>query len=109
MHHVWSNLIANAVKFGPHGGLIRMSLHQQDALYVFSISDCGPGIPDEEHKRVFNRFYQLDSSHKQEGNGLGLALCRQILDVCGGSIHVENREEGGCTFRVLLPANAQER
>lgn len=108
MHHVWSNLISNAVKFGPHGGLIRMSLHRQDEQYVFSISDCGPGIPKDEHKRIFNRFYQLDSSHKQEGNGLGLALCRQILDVCGGSIQVENQAEGGCTFHVCLPANIQE-
>ena len=104
MHHVWSNLIANAVKFGPHGGLIRMSLHQQDALYVFSISDCGPGIPDEEHKRVFNRFYQLDSSHKQEGNGLGLALVKRILLIEKGQVTAENRPEGGCRFTVILPA-----
>jgi len=104
MHHVWSNLISNAVKFGPHGGLIRIALKQTDGRYVFSIIDAGPGIPEEEQKHVFNRFYQLDSSHKQEGNGLGLALCQQILRICGGDISVSNLPEGGCCFTVTLPA-----
>lgn len=105
MHHVWSNLISNAIKFGPQGGLIRITLQHIGDQYVFTISDSGPGIPEEEQKHIFNRFYQLDSSHKQEGNGLGLALCRQILDVCGGSISVSNLPEGGCRFLVTLPDN----
>ena len=78
MHHVWSNLISNAIKFGPQGGLIRITLQHVGDQYVFTIRDSGPGIPEEEQKHIFNRFYQLDSSHKQEGNGLGLALCRQF-------------------------------
>lgn len=105
MHHVWSNLIANAVKFGPQGGMIRITLKQTDGRYVFAITDSGPGIPEEEQKHIFNRFYQLDSSHKQEGNGLGLALCQQILNECGGDIGVENLPEGGCRFTVTLPAD----
>lgn len=107
MHHVWSNLIANAIKFGPRGGMIRMTLKQTDGRYVFTIADKGPGIPEEEQQHIFNKFYQLDSSHKQEGNGLGLALCRQILDVCGGEIAVENLPEGGCMFTVTLPASPE--
>ena len=104
MHHVWSNLIANAIKFGPRGGLVRMTLRQEQNRYVFTICDSGPGIPEHEQKHIFNKFYQLDSSHKQEGNGLGLALCRQILDMCGGDVSVTNAPEGGCVFTVRLPA-----
>ena len=105
MHHVWSNLIANAIKFGPQGGLVRISLRQEGEQLVFTIADNGPGIPESEQQRIFHKFYQLDSSHKQEGNGLGLALCAQILDVCGGTISVSNAPEGGCVFTVTLPAN----
>ena len=105
MHHVWSNLIANAIKFGPQGGLVRITLRQEGENLVFTIADNGPGIPESEQQRIFHKFYQLDSSHKQEGNGLGLALCAQILDVCGGTISVSNAPEGGCVFIVTLPAN----
>ena len=103
MYHVWSNLISNAIKFGPHGGLIQISLKQTESRYVFAITDRGSGIPEDERTRIFHRFYQGDSSHKEEGNGLGLALCQQILAVCGGHIGVENVPEGGCRFIVTLP------
>ena len=88
MHHVWSNLIGNAIKFGPRGGMIRMTLHKEGEQIVFSISDSGPGIPESEQRHIFNRFYQLDSSHRQEGNGLGLSLCLHILENCAGSIEM---------------------
>lgn len=103
MHHVWSNLIGNAIKFGPENGLVKVSLKQTDGRYVFSIDDQGNGVPDEERQRIFHKFYQLDSSHKQEGNGLGLALAKQIIDSCNGEIKVENIEGGGCRFIVVLP------
>ena len=103
MHHVWSNLISNAVKFGPQGGLIRMTLRRSESHYCFTITDAGPGIPEEDQKHIFNKFYQIDSSHRQEGNGLGLALCRQILSMCDGEITVCNAPGGGCTFTVTLP------
>ncbi len=104
MGHVWSNLLGNAIKFGPADGLIRMRLQKSENQYVFTIDDQGPGIPEQEQAHIFNRFYQLDSSHKQEGNGLGLALCQQIVSTCGGSIGVENLQKGGCRFTVTLPA-----
>lgn len=107
MHHVWSNLISNAIKFGPQGGLIRMSLRRTDGRYCFTISDSGPGIPEEDQQHIFNKFYQIDSSHKQEGNGLGLALCRQILSLCEGDISVSNSADGGCIFTVTLPDNVK--
>jgi len=106
MHHVWSNLIGNAIKFGPEGGLIRIVLKQQEGGFLFSIEDQGEGIPEEAKLRVFNKFYQMDSSHKQEGNGLGLALAKQIVDSCNGDICVEDGNDGGCRFLVKLPTTA---
>lgn len=103
MHHVWSNLIGNAIKFGPENGMLRIRLKKTDGRFVFTIEDEGNGIPEEEKQRIFHKFYQLDSSHKQEGNGLGLALAKQIIDGCKGRISVENVAEGGCRFIVELP------
>ncbi len=105
MHHVWSNLIGNAIKFGPEGGTIKIQLHQTDGRFCFVIEDEGVGIPQAERTRIFNKFYQLDSSHKQEGNGLGLSLAKQIVNTCGGEIHVEESSQGGCRFIVDLPMN----
>jgi len=103
MHHVWSNLIGNAIKFGPENSVIQISLKQTDGRYVFIVQDEGTGVPDEEKRHIFQKFYQMDSSHKQEGNGLGLALAKQIVDGCNGEIFVENVEGGGCRFVVVLP------
>ena len=102
MHHVWSNLIGNAIKFGPESGLVRVSLKQTEGRYVFKVEDQGDGVPEKERSRIFHKFYQLDSSHKQEGNGLGLALAKQIIDTCHGEIRVDNIEGGGCRFSVIL-------
>lgn len=101
--HVWNNLIGNAVKFDPEGGFVGIRLKRQENRAVFTIDDNGPGIPEEERKHVFNKFYQTDSSHKSEGNGLGLALVKQIVSLCGGEVTTENRPEGGCRFTVKLP------
>ena len=102
MHHVWSNLLSNAVKFSPQGGLVRIGLERNRDGIEFFIHDSGPGIPEEAMKHIFNRFYQADSSHKQEGNGLGLALVKKILQLENGSIRAENCTDGGCKFTVYL-------
>lgn len=104
MHHVWSNLIGNAIKFGPEGGMINITLKHADGRFVFAVTDAGNGVPEEERQRIFHKFYQLDSSHKQEGNGLGLALVHQIVSGCGGTIEVDDAPDGGCRFTVTLPA-----
>ena len=105
MQHVWSNLIGNAIKFDPYGGLIRMRLATADGQIIYLIEDNGPGIAEDAQKHIFEKFYQSDSSHKEEGNGLGLALVKRILDNCGGSIRVENLPIAGCRFTVTLPAS----
>lgn len=103
MFHVFTNLIGNAVKFSPVGGVITLRLtHDADGI-CFEISDRGPGITPGSESHLFEKFYQNDSSHKAEGNGLGLALVKRILDLSGGIISVENLPECGCKFTVLLP------
>ena len=102
MAHVWSNLIGNAIKFGPKGGLVTIRLAQRFDRVVFSVADQGPGLSEEAQKHIFDKFYQADSSHKQEGNGLGLALVKNILELAGGEIAAENLPEGGCRFTVIL-------
>jgi len=104
MRHVWDNLIANAVKFSPQGGVVRLQLTQTDQGSVFTLEDRGPGLSEEAQKHMFDKFYQADSSHKQEGNGLGLALVKRILTIENGQIRGENLPEGGCRFTVILKA-----
>ena len=100
--HVWNNLMENAIKYGPRGGLITMRLTEEKDRAVFTIDDEGPGISPEAQVHVFDRFYQADSSRKSEGNGLGLALVKQILALSDGTITVENLPEKGCRFTVTL-------
>ena len=102
MHHVWDNLIGNAIKFNPECGLVSIRLSKHDNDVIFTIEDNGPGISDEAKNHIFDKFYQGDSSHKEEGNGLGLALVKKILAVSDGEISVENIDGGGCRFTVIL-------
>ncbi len=102
MSHVWSNLLSNAIKFSPQGGLVKLRLTQQAEDLIFQIEDRGPGIGEEAQKHIFDKFYQEDTSHKEEGNGLGLSLVKRILANTGGTIQAENMPEGGCRFTVAM-------
>ena len=102
MRHVWDNLIGNAIKFDPPCGMVRIRLSQAGEKITFTIEDCGPGLTEEAKKHLFDKFYQADSSHKEEGNGLGLALVKRILAISGGEITAENLDGGGCRFTVIL-------
>ena len=112
MHKVLTNLLGNAVKFTPKGGRIAIyatTLHRngKDVFYL-SVCDSGPGIPNEDLDKVFNRFYQaknqLNSSVSgQSGTGIGLYLCQQIVQLHKGEISARNNPSGGCSFRVILP------
>ena len=101
--HVWSNLIDNAIKFDPHGGMIALRLRQEDGFAVFTINDNGPGVAPEDQERVFHKFYQSDSSRVMDGNGLGLPLVKKIVEFSGGTVTLENLPEAGCRFTVRLP------
>lgn len=102
MQHVWYNLISNAVKFNRFGGNVRLTLENDEESIKFTVSDSGEGIEEGDIKRIFDKFYQADSSHKQEGNGLGLALVKKIVTLSGGTVFAENLSGGGCRFTVIL-------
>jgi len=98
MRHVWDNLISNAIKFSPRGGTVKLRLTETE----FTVEDQGPGLSEEAQKHAFDKFYQADSSHKQSGNGLGLALVKRILSIEKGQVFTENLPQGGCRFTVTL-------
>lgn len=101
--HVWNNLIGNAIKFTPDSSKITINLKKAENQLIFSVADEGSGIKENEQKHIFNKFYQADSSHKQEGNGLGLSLVKKIVDNYLGEVYVENLFPKGCKFTVKLP------
>ena len=100
--HVWDNLLSNAIKFSPCGGTIYIRMMPEGEKIRFSIENEGPQISEYSMKHIFDKFYQGDSSHKQEGNGLGLALVKQILNLCKGTVSVENIPGSGWRFTVIL-------
>lgn len=103
LSQLWVNLLGNAVKFTSEGGTVGVSLRQDGEKVTVCISDTGIGIPEEIRDHIFDKFYQGDTSHKSEGNGIGLTLVRRIIELCGGSISVASRENEGSTFTVVLP------
>jgi len=104
MRHVWDNLISNSIKFSPNGGTVKIRLAKRLKKLIFTVEDQGPGLTEEAKKHIFDKFYQADASHKQEGNGLGLALAKRILTIEKGQITAESISEGGCRFTVTLRA-----
>ena len=99
---VWNNLISNAIKFTEKGGRIELSLKREGGNAVVRVSDSGCGISPEIGARIFDKFYQGDTSHAGEGNGLGLALVKKVIDVLGGEISVSSEVGVGSTFTIVL-------
>lgn len=97
---VWNNLISNAVKFNPDGGTIGLSLKTEDNHVIVSVSDTGCGMKPEVGRRIFEKFYQGDASHATQGNGLGLALVKRVVDILNGEISVQSVYGQGSTFTV---------
>ena len=97
---VWNNLISNAVKFTPDGGTIGISLKTEGSLVVVQVRDTGCGIKPEVGPHIFEKFYQGDTSHATQGNGLGLALVKRVVDILNGEISVQSVFGQGSTFTV---------
>ena len=104
---VWNNLFSNAVKFTEKGGVIAITLKKGENNAVVSVSDSGCGISAEAGARLFDKFYQGDTSHAHEGNGLGLALVKKVIDILGGEIFVESELGKGSTFTVTIRDNVE--
>jgi signal transduction histidine kinase len=105
VHQVVANLLENAVRHSPAGGRVEVRAHPDRGRVAIEVLDEGPGIPEEEASRVFERFYRVDSARSSShgGAGLGLAIARWIVDLHGGDIRAERRAPTGCRMIVLLP------
>ena len=99
---IWNNLLSNAIKFTPEGGRISLTSRVDGNIVRVSIKDSGCGIDKAVQERIFEKFYQADTSHTEEGNGLGLALVKKVTDIVGGSITIHSEPGKGSEFIVTL-------
>lgn len=104
LKHVWINLIDNAIKFSPEHGAITFDIGQDASRLFVSITNSGSAIPPEAQKKIFNKFYQADESHSSGGNGIGLAIVKNVTELHNGSVKMKS-DDGITTFTVTLPKN----
>lgn len=102
LFQVWTNVIGNAIKYTDAGGTITISLKEKKEYVMICIRDTGIGMSKETQEHIFDKFYQGDTSRKSQGNGLGLAICKEIIKKCNGEIVVDSTLGVGSTFLVKL-------
>ncbi len=108
LHDVLRNLIENAVNYSPEGGVVELRAHREGGRVVITVSDRGPGIPETELPRIFERFYRVDRSRTRDprdpgGTGLGLSIVKHLVELHGGRVSAQAREGGGTVVTVTLP------
>jgi signal transduction histidine kinase len=98
------NLVENAVNYSPEGAEIRLEAARRNGAIDLMVTDNGPGIPESDLTRIFERFYRVDKARSRPGGtGLGLAIVRHLVELHGGSVRAENRPPAGARFTVTLP------
>lgn len=103
LSQVWVNLLSNAVKFTPAGGKVSVSARQERGVVLVTISDTGCGMDEEVRSRIFDKFYQADSSRATQGNGLGLAIVDKIAKLLHLQVQVQSKRGEGSSFTVIIP------
>jgi two-component system sensor histidine kinase KdpD len=103
LEQVFLNLLDNALKYTPPGTAIEISAEASKNEVIVSVADRGPGLPLAAIAQIFDKFYRGDTARTPSGVGLGLTICRAIVQAHGGRIWAENREGGGLVFRFTLP------
>lgn len=101
--HVWTNLVANAVKFTPHGGKIEITAKENNESVAVTVRDSGIGMSRQQMEHIFDKYYQADTSRGEKGNGLGLCIAKRVCTLCGGTISVRSVVGQGSVFTVILP------
>ncbi len=107
LEQIFVNLIGNAIRFSPANGTIEVRGHRQGEGVLIEVADQGAGIPFSEQEKIFDKFYRLDNeiNRKSPGTGLGLPICRALVNLHGGKIWVESEDQQGCHFFFTLPLN----
>ena len=108
MKQVFINLLDNAMKFAPEGGIVRVEVTQNDQDTRVAVSNDGPRIPGDQIEKIFRKFYQADESRTSKGNGIGLAIVRRVMELHGGSVEV-NSDERWTTFTAILPKEVKRK
>jgi two-component system phosphate regulon sensor histidine kinase PhoR len=103
LSQVLENLLSNAIKFSPPEGRVRLGVHLSPQGQLWEVADQGPGVPEAEQGRIFERFYRSQAAKAKPGTGLGLAIVKHLCRLMGGEVTVESRPGGGATFKVMLP------
>ena len=105
------NLVENAVNYSPEGGRIDLAARLDGDIVDLTVADQGPGLPEADLARVFERFYRVDQSRTRDpgGTGLGLSIVRQLVELHGGRVRAANRPQGGALFTISLPHQSQPR
>lgn len=107
LKQVWINLLDNAVKFSPEGGTVAVRICAEEERCFVSVSNAGSAVAPEEREKIFRKFYQADASHSSEGNGIGLAIVKRVVELHHGTASVQS-ENGGTTFTVVLPTEPEK-
>lgn len=103
LEQVWLNILSNSIKFTPQNGAIDIEESIRENAVVIRISDNGIGMTEETQKHLFDKYYQNDTKNFKNGNGIGLAITKRIIDLCNGTVEVESRLDEGSSFTITLP------